>query len=129
MKVKTMKSLNFVSGLSFIISSASLLIIPFIKYGKEMPVIAYVVASVFWIGLITGLIVQILLAIKCKKMSLKNKNKKYRMLYIISAIALASIIILYVFNNKNIIAFAINLFLLLFSLQAVMVIKRKGCLN
>lgn len=129
MRVKTMKLLNTVSGLSFFISSASLLVIPFIKYGEKLPIIAYVVALAFWLGLIAGLVIQILLATQCKKMSLNNDNKKYRLLYIISIAALASVVILSVFNSKNIVFFVIGLFLLLLSLQSAVVIKRKGCLN
>lgn len=129
MKVKTMKLFNTVSGLSFFISSASLLIIPFIKYGEKLPIIAYVVASAFWVGLIAGLVIQILLAIQCKKMLLNNNNKKHRLIYIISISALASIVILSVFNSKNIVVFVISLFLLLLSLQSAVVIKRKECLS
>lgn len=129
MKIKTMQILNIISAVSFFLSSASLLIIPFIKFGQKMPIIAYVVASVFWTGLLAGLIIQILLAIKCKKLSLKNDNKKHRLFYIISIVALASVIILSAFNSKNIIIFVISLFLLLLSLQSAVVIKRKGCLN
>ncbi len=129
MKLKTLKALNFISGLSFFISSASLLVIPFIKYGQELPPIAYAVAFSFWVGLIIGLILQIILAIICKKRSLKNDNKKHRMLYIISAVALAVVIILSLLNSKNILVFSISLFLLLLSLQASVVIKREGCLK
>lgn len=126
MKVKTMKLLNAVSGLSFFISSASLLIIPFIKYGQKLPIIAYVIASAFLVGLIAGLVIQIWLAIQCKKMSLNNDNKKHKLLYIISIAALVSAVILSVFNSKNIVLFVISLFLLLLSLQSAVVIKRKG---
>ena len=129
MKIKVMKSLNSISGLSFVLSSVSLLVIPFIKFGQELPIIAYVVAFFFWLGLILGLILQVIIAINCKKLSLKNDSKKHRLLYIISAGALAVVVILSVFNSKNIFFFTISLFLLLLSLQAAVVIKREGCLK
>ncbi|MEE1125929.1 MAG: hypothetical protein U0L18_08325 [Acutalibacteraceae bacterium] len=129
MNVKVMKVLNSISGLSFGLSSVSLLVIPFIKFGQELPIIAYVVAFFFWLGLILGLILQVIIAINCKKLSLKNDSKKHRLLYIISAGALAVVVILSVFNSKNIFFFTISLFLLLLSLQAAVVIKREGCLK
>lgn len=129
MNIKVMKSLNSISGLSFVLSSVSLLVIPFIKFGQELPIIAYVVAFFFWLGLILGLILQVIIAINCKKLSLKNDSKKHRLLYIISAGALAVVVILSVFNSKNIFFFTISLFLLLLSLQAAVVIKREGCLK
>lgn len=129
MNIKVMKSLNSISGLSFVLSSVSLLVIPFIKFGQELPIIAYVVAFFFWLGLILGLILQVILAINCKKLSLKNDSKKHRLLYIISAGTLAVVVILSVLNSKNIFFFTISLFLLLLSLQAAVVIKREGCLK
>lgn len=129
MKIKTMQILNIISAVSFFLSSASLLIIPFIKYDKELPVIAYVIALIFWMGLVVGLCIQILLAIKCKRLNLKSNSKKHRILYIIATIALALIIIFAVLNNKNSLLVVICLFVFLLSLQEAIVIKRKGCLN
>lgn len=129
MKIKMMKVLNFISGVSFFLSAASLLVIPFIKYGQELPVIAYVVACFFWIGLIIGLILQAVLAVNCKRLSLKNESKKHRRLYIVSAVALAVVVILSLLNSKNIFVFSVSIFLLLLSLQAAVVIKREGCLK
>lgn len=128
MRVKAIKLMNFVSGISFLVSSASLLVIPFIKFDRELPLIAYAVAFAFWTGLVVGIIIQIFLAIKCKRMSLKSNDKKHRLLYIIAFIALVLVVVFSVFNSSNF-AVVTSLSLFLLSMQEALVIKRRGYLN
>lgn len=100
MKVKSMRILNMISAVSFLISSINLLIIPFISHKEELPVIAYVVASVFWLGLISGLCIQMLLTVNCKRLNLKSNDKKHKVLYIIAAVAFLLVIIFVLMNIK-----------------------------
>lgn len=129
MKIKTMRRLNSFSGLSFVLSSLSLVAIPFIKFDSDLPFTAYIVALVFWTGLITGIIIQILLAVKCNKMNLNNNGKKHRVLYLIALAALALFVIFAVFFSKNSFGVVISLLLFLLSLQEALVFKRRECLK
>lgn len=129
MKVKSMRILNMISAVSFLISSINLLIIPFISHKEELPVIAYVVASVFWLGLISGLCIQMLLTVNCKRLNLKSNDKKHKVLYIIAAVAFLLVIIFVLMNIKYTLVVTSCLFVFLLSIQEAIVIKRKGCLK
>ena len=62
-----LRVLNIISGVLFFISSSSLLIIPFLAFDDNLSVSAYAVALLFWGGSISGIIIQIILFVTCKK--------------------------------------------------------------
>ena len=70
-----MKALNSLSAVAFVISSLSLLMIPFIEIGNDLPKEAYVIAAFFWVGFLVGAVIQLYLLLECKKMKLKNRLK------------------------------------------------------
>ena len=62
--MKAMRVVNFVSAILFLLSSASIWFIPFINIEEQLSPLAYIVAAVFWIGLIAGGMLQGFLTIK-----------------------------------------------------------------
>lgn len=82
---------NIISGVLFFISSSSLLIIPFLDFDDNLSVSAYAVALLFWGGSISGIIIQIILFVTCKKYT-KVKESKTRQ--IVGVIFLISVFVL-----------------------------------
>ena len=127
--MKKMRMLNLLSAIAFIISSGSLFAIPFIDIGDELPGIAFVIAAIYWSGLLIGIGLQIFLSVKCKRMSLKKRNGPVRILYAVAAISFVTFIVLAVMRSKSSIAVVSTIFITFISLQGATVIKRKGCLK
>lgn len=123
------KALNIISEVLFLVSSLGLLVIPFLDFNDSLSAAAYVVASLFWGGLVLGIIIQIMLSMICKKTA-KTKNLKIRRMvgitFLISVIILIPILI---FCNDNEFILPINLFLILFSAETYFVLKRMECLK
>lgn len=126
---KKMNLLNLLSAIAFSISSFSLLSIPFINIGDELPKEAYAIAAIFWIGLLIGVIIQLYLSHKCKKMKLHNKLKEHRIPMVISAVSFIMLLLLIILRSQSKIAVIISLFVTTVSLQFTVIIKRKGCLK
>ena len=126
---KKMNQLNSLSAISFAISSLSLLIIPFINTGDGLPKVAYATAAIFWIGLLIGVIIQIYLAHKCKKMELHNKLKEHRIPLAMAVFSFLFLLLLIILRSQSKIAVIICLFATIVSLQFTVIIKRKGCLK
>ena len=98
-----LKIFNGVSGICFLLSSASLLFIPFLNLEDEFPAVAYYLAGTFWGGLIVGIALQILLWSICRK---RQKNRNLKKLKLITAIlfgafVLSGIIIFCSFSNNK----------------------------
>lgn len=66
--IKRLQKMNFVSAIAFLLSSLCLLFIPFANLTDKLPEYAYVIAAVFWVGLLVGIGLQIYLKSKCKKL-------------------------------------------------------------
>lgn len=124
-----LKVLDIISEALFLVSSAELIVIPFLDLKDDLYAAAYTVAALFWIGLLLGIIIQIILSVICKK---RTKSKKSRIRQAVGAVSLISVIILIpvlIFWNDNEFILPINLFLILFSAETYFVLKRMECLK
>lgn len=127
--VMRLKALNIISEVLFFISSSGLLVIPFLDYEDNLSAAAYAVASLFWGGLILGIIIQIILFATCKKYTKVKKSKTRRTVGVIFLISVIVLIPAMVFRNDSEFILSINLFLILFSAETYFVIKRMECLK
>lgn len=126
---KRMRLLNLVSAVAFFISSASILFIPFLDTESENKVIVYMIALFFWTGLLSGTLIQIFLKIKCQKMKWICKSKSQNWFYLTAVIFLIICIFLSVIKSKNYYIAAGSLSCTFISVQAAVIIKRRGCLK
>lgn len=127
--VKKLKVLNLLSAAAFCISSMSLLFIPLLKTESENKNTSYIIALLFWIGLIIGIALQVYLSLKCKKMHLHNKTKKQRILLLTAAVSFIAFMTLVILKSKNSILVVVFLFCTMLSLQLATIIKRKEYLK
>lgn len=119
-----LRVLNIISEILFFISSSGLLVIPFLDFEDNLSVLAYVVASLFWGGLLLGIIIQIILFVTCKKYTKVKKLKTRQMVGVIFLISVIVLIPVMFFCSDNDFILPINLFLILFSAETYFVIKR-----
>ena len=124
-----LRVLNIIYGVLFFISSSSLLIIPFLDFDDNLSISAYAVALLFWGGSISGIIIQIILFVTCKKYTKVKKSKTRQIVGVIFLISVFVLIPIMAFWRDNEFALSINLFLLLFSIEIYFVIKRMECLK
>lgn len=124
-----LKVLNIISEICFFISSSGLLVIPFLDFEDSLSAAAYIVASLFWGGLILGIIIQIILFVICKKHAKVKMSKTRRIVGVIFFISVIVLIPVLVFWSDNEFILSINLFLILFSAETYFVIKRMECLK
>lgn len=124
MKEKKLKLINRLSGASFLISSLSILVIPFINISDGLTVAAYIVAALFWIGLLLGSGLQIFLSVKCKEMK-KKKWKNQKIFYTVSAVDLILLIIFVILKINIMFLIALMLFIPILSIEAASVIKKE----
>lgn len=124
-----LRALNIISEVLFFISSSDLLVIPFLNFEDDLSAAAYVVASLFWGGLILGIIIQIILFVTCKKHTKVKRSKTRRTVGVIFLISVIVLIPVMVFCSDNNFILPINLFLILFSAETYFVIKRMECLK
>lgn len=129
MNKKKLLILNRFSGINFFISSVCLLTVPFLNISNGLTVGAYIIASLFWIGFLIGIVCQIFINVKCKKMDIKRKWKNRKIFYIIAAIALLILIIFAAVNVNNIFFAALLLFISIISLELSAVMKKERCLK
>ena len=124
-----LKALDIVSEVLFLVSSSGLLVIPFLDFNDTLSAAAYVVASMFWGGLILGIIIQIILFVICKKTTKSKKSRTRQMVGITFLISVIILIPVLAFCNDNEFILPINLFLILFSAETYFVLKRMECLK
>lgn len=124
-----LRALNIISEVLFFISSSGLLVIPFLNFEDDLSAAAYVVALLFWGGLILGIIIQIILFVTCKKHTKVKRSKTRRTVGVIFLISVIVLIPVMVFCSDNNFILPINLFLILFSAETYFVIKRMECLK
>jgi len=118
--------LNNISGVFFFLSSVSLLGVPFLDQSNGLPVIAYLLAGLFWIGLLTGIGVQLVISGMMKKMKDKKKRpyKQRKMLIPIAFFVLLFILIM-CFWKTSVVLISIDIALLLFSIEIYFYLKRR----
>lgn len=124
-----LRTLNIISEVLFFISSSGLLIIPFLDFEDNLTAAAYAVASLFWGGLILGIIIQIILFVTCKKHTKVKRSKTRRTVGVIFLISVIVLIPVMFFCSDNNFILPINLFLILFSAETYFVLKRMECLK
>ena len=122
------KILNIISGILFLISSLSLLAIPFLNLDERFPAEAYVLAGLFWFGLINGMVLQIIISVVCKKLKKPKKKRLHIIIGIVFLISLLSIIPVFLFFTDNEFILPINLSIILLSAEMYFVVKRMECL-
>ncbi|MBQ6943682.1 MAG: hypothetical protein IJN43_05055 [Ruminococcus sp.] len=121
--------MNAISAIAFLLSSFCLLFIPFVNLTDGMPGYAYVIAAVFWVGLLVGVSLQIYLKSKCKKLKVKNTQKRFRICYAVALLAFSIFVILAVLKSRSSIAVVGSLFCTIVSLQSAAILKRRECLK
>lgn len=127
--VRKLQIMNMISAISFFLSSFCLLFIPLLDITEGLPIHAYLIAVLFWAGLIIGVALQIYLKIKCRKMELRLKDKRYRIFYLIAMTAFIIFVVLALLHSRSSIAVVGSLFCTIVSLQSAAIIKRRGCLK
>lgn len=126
---RKLQIMNAISAIAFLLSSFCLLFIPFVNLTAGMPGYAYVIAAVFWVGLLVGVSLQIYLKSKCKKLKVKNTPKRCRICYAVALIAFCIFVLLAVLKSRSSIAVVGSLFCTIVSLQSAAVLKRRECLK
>lgn len=123
---RKMLLINNYSIISFFISSFSLLGVPFINLDDELPKGAYIIALLFWIGLLFGVILQFAAYSMWKKIKQKkNKSKKDRKFLIPILFFLIFFVLILLLWKKNVVLISIDLALLLFSIEIYFYFKRR----
>lgn len=119
------KLFNYISIVCFFISSFTLLFIPLLNFDNGFPSFAYYLAGAFWIFLLSGIVLQIFLLIKTRKMRVCKVLKSLKII-VASVFVVALIMLLFVlaFLRTNSLALPINLFVLLTSIECFSVICR-----
>lgn len=123
---RRMLLINNCSIVFFFISSCSLLGVPLINLDDELPKIAYIIALLFWLGLIIGVSLQMAAWSMCKK--IKNKRKKTyreRKILIPFATFLILFFVILLFWNKSVVLISVDLALTLFSIEFYFYFKRR----
>ena len=129
MTKRKMRLINRFSFALFLLSSLSLLAIPFLNITDKLPATAYIVASVFWAGILSGIGIQIYLARKCKR-KLSNKLLKMRdVFYYISAGTLLLLFILSIAGINSLFVVSLCLSIALISVESASIFKREMCLK
>lgn len=126
---RKLQIMNAISAIAFLLSSFCLLFIPFVNLTDGMPGYAYVIAAVFWVGLLVGVSLQIYLKSKCKKLKVKSTQKRCRICYAVALLAFSIFVILAVLKSRSSIAVVGSLFCTIVSLQSAAVLKRRECLK
>lgn len=127
--IRKMRRLNHVSAALFSLSSFSLLLIPLFLTDAGRPTFLYIVAAFFWMGLIAGTILQLVLSIQCRKLKLQNKGRMQRVPFLLSFVFFVTLIVLICRKSNNMIAVDGSLFATVASLQSAVIIRREGYLK
>lgn len=116
---------NYISIACFFISSAALLFIPLLNFDNGFPAYACYFAGIFWFFILSGIVLQIWLFVKTRKMEVRKSLKLQKMIavgvFLVSAIVLLCEL---EFLRTNLIALIVNLFVLLTCIESLSVICR-----
>lgn len=125
-----LKILNILSAVLLFISSACLLSIPFLDLKEGFTAVTYILAGLFWCGLLSGFVLQIILVNACRRLPVVRNNEKIlRVIGIAFLMLSVAIIPAIVFFNGNRFVLPINLFSVLLSAEAYSVIRKMERLN
>lgn len=121
---KKVGTINNVSIMFYVLSSISLLIIPFINQDSGLNTLAYCTAGVFWSGLIIGSVLQIIASFMGKKLTKKKTYKARRLLIPIAVFSILLILILCI-GKQSVMLLSIDLALLLMSIELYIFLRRR----
>lgn len=123
---RKMLLVNNYSIVCFFVSSFSLLGVPLINLDDEFPKVAYIIAILFWLGLIFGILFQLISYSMWKRIK-QQKKKKYgeRKLLIPFFVFLVLFFVIFLFWNKSVVLISIDLALTLFSIEIYFYFKRR----
>ncbi|MBQ5335224.1 MAG: hypothetical protein J6Z45_04675 [Oscillospiraceae bacterium] len=121
---RTAKLANQASVICFALSSASLLLIPFLEIGEELPRPAYWIAGIFWGGLLAGILLQITAAAKSRDAE-KKPCRKARLMLIPAAVFALLLIVILLMQSKSVILLSADLALLLMSVELYFYLRRR----
>lgn len=117
---------NNISGISFLISSLSILGIPFIDQNSELPTTAYILAFLFWGGLITGIALQVIASRMANKTQTKKNHKINRLIMIPIILFAIMLLMLLCFWKNSVLLIAIDIALLFSSIELLFYLKRRN---
>lgn len=121
MREKILKK-NKISFISFFLSSFSLFGIPFLNLNDEISIFGYVVAVIFWLGLLTGIVMQFSIAMIARKTKV-NRTYKERRALLLAVVFLILFILIRCFFEKSIVLMSIDIAFLLFSSEMYFYLK------
>lgn len=125
MKQKILQINNY-SIIAFFISSFSLLGSPCINLDGELPKGAYILALLFWLGLILGIVLQFISYSMWRKFKQKKVKSNKSKIFLIPIVCFLFFLFLTIMIwEKNIILISINLALLFFSIEGYFYFKRR----
>lgn len=123
---RKMLLVNNYSIVCFFVSSFSLFGVPLINLDDEFPKVAYILAILFWLGLIFGILLQLISYSMWKKIKQqKVKKHRERKLLIPFFIFLVLFFVIFIFWNKSVVLISIDLALTLFSIEIYFYFKRR----
>ena len=124
MNCKYNKIFNVLSVIFFLISSFSITLIPFSTDKGEITSLGYITAGIFWLGLIFGILFQIVASIlfRNKKRVSTRFNK---ITIIISGILFCTFLVILIFFGKNIWLMSIDIALMIFCFEMYFIKKRE----
>lgn len=114
--------LNRISVITFFLSSFSILGIPFLKLDNGIPMLGYFIAILFWVGLLTGAVLQVVIAIMAKKIKTEQTHKE-RWIFVVTAVFLILFILIACFFEKNIVLISFDIAVLIFSIEMYFYLK------
>ncbi|MCM1508163.1 MAG: hypothetical protein NC177_13695 [Ruminococcus flavefaciens] len=123
---RRMLLINNCSVVFFFISSCSLLGVPLINLDDELPKMAYIIALLFWLGLIIGISMQIAAWSMCREIKhQRKKTHRERKLLIPFTVFLILFFVIFLFWNKSVVLISVDLALTLFSIEFYFYFKRR----
>lgn len=123
---RKMLLVNNYSIVCFFVSSFSLFGVPLINLDDELPKVAYIIAILFWLGLILGILLQLISYSMWKKIKQsKKKEHRERKLLIPVLVFLVLFFVIFMFWNKSVVLISIDLALTLFSIEIYFYFKRR----
>ena len=124
MNCKYNKIFNVLSVIFFLISSFSITLIPFSTDKGEITPLGCITAGIFWLGLIFGILFQIVASIlfRNKKRVSTRFNK---ITIIISGILFCMFLVILIFFGKNIWLMSIDIALMIFCFEMYFIKKRE----
>ena len=121
--IEQFAKLNKISTVCFLVSSGSLIGIPFLNFQNGMPTGAYMIACMFWLGLIGGCGIRVKMLGMVKKMDIKKKPYNKKTLNILTVIFAVLFIIILIFKRDSLALMSIDVACFLFTVEMYFFMK------